>query len=232
MENENIKKLINDKKITAYKIGKESGVNTSTIINIRNGKRLISNLSQESMEKLNRYSLKLYHPERVFWDLEDKDKLLGLINKQPEKNWNVLVRESITYNDVGKIADREYPIEIAINAFDSKSDKLINKYSKRYEYLLNEIYPDRKYPIAIQPLYVDYSEVSFFDRKQMLSIIKRLRQFLASKSIEYANEFEPEDEVALARTLHAYPLTNNDSSNQLILYLEPIVHLLSPATLR
>lgn len=231
MEKENIERLINDKSVTAYKIGKEAGVNASTIINIRNGKRVVSNLSQESMEKLNRYSLKLYYPERVFWDLEDKDKLLDLINKQPEKNWDVLIRESTTYDDTNNPVESDYPIEITVNTFDSESNELLEKYWDRYKYLINEVYPDRNFPTPLQPLYVDYAEVSFFNRKQMLSIIKRLRQFLASRSIDYANEFESEDEAVLTRTLDACPLKKTDSSSQLLLYLKPIPYPLSLASL-
>lgn len=44
-----------DKKYTAYRISKETGVNQATITGLRTGKKKIKNITLETAEKLGKY---------------------------------------------------------------------------------------------------------------------------------------------------------------------------------
>lgn len=233
MENENIEKLIADKSISAYEIDKNSGVSSSTIINIRNGKRLIKNLSQETSEKLNYYYLKTHKPEQVFWDRKDKSMLLSAINNDPNNQWYVSIREVKYLKDDKKIAYTEYPIEIKIRPYNSELKFLVEKYWKKYAMLQNQVYADKKFPISIQPLYTDYDQISFINPNEMLSIIENLREYLNAHKTAYSDTLEGDNNIVLHRTMTAFlyaTTTSPNYSNCLILTLEPIPHLMSLAS--
>ena len=54
-----IKKLLDNKEISAYRIGKEADVATAIILNLRNGKRDIDNISLATAEKMAAYQQQL-----------------------------------------------------------------------------------------------------------------------------------------------------------------------------
>lgn len=231
--NQNIKMLIADKSISAYEIEKKTGVSSSTIINIRNGKRSIKNLSQETGEKLNHYYLEIHKPEQVFWDEEDKTMLLSVINDDPKQHWVVSIREVRTLTDTGEVADREYPIEIKIPSYNSVLNHLVNKYWNKYDTLQNQIYADKNFPIPIQPFYVDYAQMSFINSEEMLPIIEKLRTYLKVHKTIYGDKLEEDNETVLHRTMTAFLYANTsnpDYSNCLILTLEPIPGIMSLAS--
>lgn len=60
MENikENIKKLLDNDKVTNYMIHKETGVSQSTLSDLKNGKSEIGNMKLDVALKLNEYYLK------------------------------------------------------------------------------------------------------------------------------------------------------------------------------
>ncbi|MCK8451388.1 hypothetical protein [Lactiplantibacillus plantarum] len=229
MENKNIEELIDDKSISAYEIEKNCGVSSSTIINIRNGKRLINNLSQKTVSKLNNYYLKTHKPEQVFWDQKDKSMLLSAINNDSNNHWQVSIREVKYLEGRENIAYMEYPIEIKILSYNSELKYLIEKYWEKYIKIQNRVSTDKKFPIAIQPLYTDYNQVSFISSNEMLSIIESLREYLKTNEITYGDKLESDNDIVLRRTMTAFLYANTTSinySNCLILTLQPIPHLI------
>lgn len=227
--NRNIEELIADKNISAYEIEKATHVSSSTIINIRNGKRSTKNLSQETVIKLNYYYLKTHNPEQIFWNEKDKTALLSFINADPIKNWTVSIRKLRIMENTQKTAYIEYPIDIKVPAFDDKSKELMEQYWDKYDNLQNQIYADKKYPVPIQPFYTDYAQTSFINSEQMLEIIQRLRDYLNVSKTVYGDQLEQDNDV-LHRTVTALPFGNTSDpvySDCLLLSIEPLVHPMS-----
>lgn len=238
---DNVQALIDDKSVTAYGIEKATGVPSSTIINVRNGKRKLENLAQDTMERLTRYYLKLNEPQRVFWDLEDKAEFMKWIVESPTEKWHFHMHWSDVYGQdaTGKMDHLDYTAytpEISIEPIDDVTEKLVDKYDDKYREVQNQNRIAPNVPVPLQPFYSDYQEVSFLSKDEMKIVVDRIRFVSSEQGITYDNEqLQSDDEILLLRTLTCMILSQSYPSvpvyKGINFRLDPLPQFASPTRL-
>ncbi|MGF2385613.1 hypothetical protein [Lentilactobacillus otakiensis] len=194
-----LEKLIRDHNVTSDQIAQEAGVNADQIEKIRNGVIYPEVLPEDTINKLHDYSLKLYHPKMIFWDPDDHDYLMELLENNPANHWELSIFNRSSYNDRNVIAHERYPIDLKIRPFDLRSKELINKYYSKYQEKSSG--SDKYY---FQPLYVEDDELSYFNKNDERDVLKSLIMVLNKNHIAYADKIEGEDELS-RRTLVVDP---------------------------
>ncbi|MBU7002100.1 hypothetical protein HPG02_00415 [Pediococcus pentosaceus] len=136
-----------DKKYTAYRISKETGVNQSTITGLRTGKKKINNITLETAEKLGKY-----------WEDSKKMKLIDFYQIEDLQSQKAAMEESIIsliqddINQAKKFVENDFVAEpgSAYEGFDPEWDDV-----EQVKELAKENVTDVDEAIEIERFYFD-----------------------------------------------------------------------------